>query len=104
MVLIRLKIDVFVSEFKQTEGTIEVVNQIQDSYNRSKVKLTLTGNQSDPVNLHNISTDKLVAKIDANNSESIILNGEAGKQEDETVDDNGATGQFNMVFKVKKAS
>ena len=97
-------IDVFVSEFKQTEGTIEVVNQIQDSYNRSKVKLTLTGNQSDPVNLHNISTDKLVAKIDANNSESIILNGEAGKQEDETVDDNGATGQFNMVFKVKKAS
>ena len=97
-------IDVYVSEFKKTGGTIEVVDQIQGSDNRSKVKLTLTGNQPDPVNLHNISTDQLVAKIGANNSESIILNGEAGKQTDATVDDNGATGQFNMVFKVKKAS
>ena len=97
-------VDVFVSEFKKTEGTIEVVNQIQSSDNRSKVKLTLTGNQSAPVNLHNISTDQLVAKIGANNSESIILNGEAGKQDDGTVDANGATGQFYMVFKVKKAS
>ena len=97
-------IDVYVSEFKKTEGTIEVVDQIQGSDNRSKVKLTLTGNQSAPVNLHNISTDQLVAKIGANNSESIILNGEAGKQTDATVDDNGATGQFNMVFKVKKTS
>ena len=97
-------IDVYVSEFKKTEGTIEVVDQIQSSDSRSKVKLTLTGNQSAPVNLHNISTDQLVAKIGANNSESIILNGEAGKQDDGTVDANGATGQFNMVFKVKKAS
>lgn len=97
-------IDVYVSEFKKTGGTIEVVDQIQGSDNRSKVKLTLTGNQPDPVNLHNISTDQLVAKIGANNSESIILNGEAGKQTDATVDDNGATGQFNMVFKVKKTS
>ena len=96
-------IDVYVSEFKKTEGTIEVVDQIQSSDSRSKVKLTLTGNQSAPVNLRNISTDQLVAKIGANNSESIILNGEAGKQDDGTVDANGATGQFNMVFKVKKA-
>lgn len=97
-------IDVYVSEFKKTGGTIEVVDQIQSADNRSKVKLTLTGNQPNPVNLHNISTDQLVAKIGANNSESIILNGEAGKQTDATVDDNGATGQFNMVFKVKKTS
>ena len=99
-------INVYVAEFKKTEGTIDIVDSIESGSNRSKVKLTLTGDQGSAVNLKDIETnpqDRLLAKIEANDSESIILGGEAGKQTDETIDSDGATGQFNMVFKVKKA-
>ena len=101
-------IDVYVSEFKKTSGNIELVDNISSgTSNRSQVKLTLTGDQVSPVNLKTIETnpqDTLLAEIGANDSESIILGGEAGKQADSTIDSNGATGQFNMVFKVKKHS
>lgn len=100
-------INVYVAEFKKTEGTINLVDNIDSgTSNRSNVKLTLTGDQGSAVNLKDIETnpqDTLLAKIEANDSESIILGGEAGKQTDETIDRDGATGQFNMVFKVKKA-
>ncbi len=100
-------INVYVAEFKKTEGTISLVDNIDSATsNRSNVKLTLTGDQGSAVNLKDIETnpqDTLLAKIEANDSESIILGGEAGKQTDETIDRDGATGQFNMVFKVKKA-
>lgn len=96
-------IDVYVSEFKKTSGNIELVDNITSgTYNRSQVKLTLTGDQGNPVNLKTIARDTLLAEIGANDSESIILGGEAGNQDDPTIDNNGATGQFNMVFKVKK--
>ena len=101
-------IDVYVSEFKKTSGNIELVDNISSgTSNRSQVKLTLTGDQVSPVNLKTIETnpqDTLLAEIGANDSESIILGGEAGTQSDATIDRDGATGQFNMVFKVKKHS
>ena len=101
-------IDVYVSEFKKTSGNIELVDNISsETSNRSQVKLTLTGDQVSPVNLKTIETnpqDTLLAEIGANDSESIILGGEAGTQANETIDRDGATGQFNMVFKVKKHS
>ena len=101
-------IDVYVSEFKKTSGNIELVDNISSgTSNRSQVKLTLTGDQVSPVNLKTIETnpqDTLLAEIGANDSESIILGGEAGTQADATIDRDGATGQFNMVFKVKKHS
>ena len=101
-------IDVYVSEFKKTSGNIELVDNISSgTSNRSQVKLTLTGDQVSPVNLKTIETnpqDTLLAEIGANDSESIILGGEAGTQANETIDRDGATGQFNMVFKVKKHS
>nr|WP_288701786.1 hypothetical protein [uncultured Romboutsia sp.] len=98
-------IDVYVSEFKQTSGNIELVdNIVSGTSNRSQVKLTLTGDQGSPVNLKTIARDTLLAEIGANDSESIILGGEAGTQANETIDRDGATGQFNMVFKVKKHS
>lgn len=101
-------VDVYVAEFKKTAGTIDLVeNIVSGTSNRGQVKLTLTGDQGNDVNLKNIETnpqDTLLAEIGANDSESIILGGEAGTQPNATIDSNGATGQFNMVFKVKKHS
>lgn len=102
-------IDVYVAEFTTTSGNIEVKQNISEGDNRSKVKLELTGNV-DPVNL---ADNKLktsaddgikVANIEGNNTRNITLTGEAGKAEDPSgVDQNGASAEFNMVFKVKKA-
>lgn len=101
-------IDVFVSEFKKTSGNIELVDDISSggSSHRGQVKLTLTGNKPS-VNLKNIAdtpTDTIVATVAGNNSGSIILGGEAGKSSDTNVDRDGASAEFNMVFKVKKHS
>ena len=104
-------IDVYVAEFTKTSGDIEVKESISSSDNRSKVKLELTGNTGTAVNLADnrlkTSTDDgiKVANIEGNNTGSITLAGEAGKKDDPTgVDQNGASAEFNMVFKVKKAS
>ena len=101
-------IDVFVSEFKKTSGNIELVDDISSggSSHRGQVKLTLTGNKPS-VNLKTIAdtpTDTIVATVAGNDSGSIILGGDAGKSSDTNVDQNGASAEFNMVFKVKKHS
>ena len=100
-------IDVYVSEFKKTSGNIELVDDISSggSSHRGQVKLTLTGNKPS-VNLKTIAdtpTDTIVATVAGNDSGSIILGGDAGKSSDTNVDQNGASAEFNMVFKVKKA-
>ena len=103
-------IDVYVAEFTKTSGNIEVKNTIAGDDNRSKVKLELTAGNGDKVNLAdsrlNTSGDGIkVANIEGNNTGSITLAGEAGKKDDPTgVDQNGASAEFNMVFKVKKHS
>ena len=103
-------IDVYVAEFTKTSGDIEVKETITGTDNRSKVKLELTGNEG-TVNLAdsrlNTSADDgiKVANIEGNNTRNITLAGEAGKAEDSSgVDLNGASAEFNMVFKVKKHS
>ena len=101
-------IDVYVSEFKKTSGNIELVDDISSggSSHRGQVKLTLTGNKPS-VNLKTIAdtpTDTIVATVAGNDSGSIILGGDAGKSSDTNVDQNGASAEFNMVFKVKKHS
>ncbi len=102
------EISVFVSQFTQTSGNIKVVDNIDPSVSkRGEVKLTLKGDQTTPVNLKTIETthqDTLVAQVAAEDSESIILGGEAGTQTNADVDTNGATGEFNMVFKVKQTN
>ena len=102
-------IDVYVSEFRKTSGDIEVKQTISpDSDNRSNVKLELTGNAT-TVNLAdsqlNGTSDGIkVANVKGNNTGNITLAGEAGKAEDQSgVDQTGASAEFNMVFKVKKA-
>ena len=103
-------IDVYVAEFTKTSGNIEVKETISGEDNRSKVKLELTAGNGDKVNLAdsrlNTSGDGIkVANIEGNNTGSITLAGEAGKKDDPTgVDQNGASAEFNMVFKVKKHS
>ena len=100
-------IDVYVSEFRRTSGDIEVKQTISsDTDNRSKVKLELTGNEP-TVNLAsqlNATSDGVkVANVKGNNTGNITLTGEAGKANESGVDQTGASAEFNMVFKVKKA-
>ena len=102
-------IDVYVSEFRKTSGDIEVKETITGTDNRSKVKLELTGNTGTAVNLANSQLDGTsdgvkVANVKGNNTGNITLAGQAGTAADESgVDQNGASAEFNMVFKVKKA-
>ena len=102
-------IDVYVSEFRRTSGDIEVKQTISsDTDNRSKVKLELTGNTGTAVNLADSQLDGTsdgvkVANVKGNNTGNITLTGEAGKADESGVDQNGASAEFNMVFKVKKA-
>ena len=103
-------IDVYVSEFTKTSGNINVIQDIvSGTSNRADVKLELTGN-ADTVNLAdsrlNTSGDGIkVANIEGNNTGNITLAGKAGTEEDQNgVDQNGASAEFNMVFKVKKHS
>ena len=101
-------IDVYVAEFTKTSGNIEVKNTIAGDDNRSKVKLELTGNEA-TVNLAdsqlNTSSDGIkVANVEGNNTGNITLAGQAGTAEDQSgVDQTGASAEFNMVFKDKKA-
>lgn len=95
-------IDVFVSDFQQISGNIEVVEEITQSSERGKVKLTLKGdNDSNEVNLKTLSGDEKLSTIKGGNSKTIILGGAAGVATNPNIDENGATGEFNMVFKVK---
>lgn len=95
-------IDVFVSDFQQISGNIEVVEEINQSSERGKVKLTLKGdNDSSEVNLKTLSGDEKLSTIQGGNSKTIILGGAAGVAANTNIDENGATGEFNMVFKVK---
>jgi len=95
-------IDVFVSDFQQTSGDIEVVQEINESSKRGQVKLTLKGdNENGEVNLKTLSGDAKLSTIQGGNSKTIILGGAAGVAENTNIDTNGATGEFNMVFKVK---
>ena len=102
------EISVLVSQFTKISGNINVVETIEPSTSkRGDVKLTLTGDQPDPVNLKRIETtpqDTLVAKVASGDSKNIILGGEAGTQTNADIDANGAKGEFNMVFKVKQTN
>ena len=102
-------IDVYVAEFTKTSGNINVKENLDSGTStRADVKLELTGNE-DTVNLAdsrlNTSADGIkVANIEGNNTGNITLAREAGTVADSSgVDQNGASAEFNMVFKVKKA-
>lgn len=115
-------IDIFVSQFAETKSGITLKTEDELStpdkrgnLDRSNVSLVLKGSDSDgsqtKVDLAKIAngttTDesaKKVLNIGAAAQGSMALTGTAGtqKQPGSNVDQNGATGEFNLVFSIKK--
>lgn len=115
-------IDIFVSQFETTKSGITLKTEDElstpekrENFDRSNVSLVLKGSDSDgsqkKVDLAKIAngttTDesaKKVLNIGAAAQGSMALTGTAGtqKQPGSNVDQNGATGEFNLVFSIKK--
>ena len=114
-------IDIFVSQFAETKSGITLKTEdalAQDqrgNFDRSNVSLVLKGSNSDgsqtKVDLAKIANGttteesaKKVLNIGAAAQGSMALTGTAGtkKPSDSNVDQNGATGEFNLVFSIKK--
>ena len=115
-------IDIFVSQFAETKSGITLKTEDdlstpekRGNFDRSNVSLVLKGSDSDgsqtKVDLAKIAngttTDesaKKVLNIGAAAQGSMALTGTAGtqKQSGSNVDQNGATGEFNLVFSIKK--
>ena len=115
-------IDIFVSQFAETKSGITLKTEDDLStpekrvnFDRSNVSLVLKGSDSDGsqknVDLAKIAngttTDesaKKVLNIGSGSQGSMALTGTAGtkKTSDSNVDQNGATGEFNLVFSIKK--
>lgn len=114
-------IDIFVSQFAETKSGItlkteeELAPAERGNLDRSNVSLVLKGSESDgrqtKVDLAKIANGttteesaKKVLNIGAAAQGSMALTGTAGtkKQAGSNVDQNGATGEFNLVFSIKK--
>lgn len=113
-------IDIFVSQFEATKSGItlkkeeELTSENRGSFDRSNVSLVLKGldnnGRQTKVDLAKIAdgtttseTDKKVLNIGSGAQKSIALTGTAGTADAEDgVDKTGATGEFNLVFSIKK--
>ena len=114
-------IDIFVSQFAETKSGITLKTEdalAQDqrgNFDRSNVSLVLKGSNSDgsqtKVDLAKIAngtttseSDRKILNIGSATQGSMALTGTAGtkKPSDSNVDQNGATGEFNLVFSIKK--
>lgn len=96
---------VYVGSFKETKVndgiTIQPLSKDLTSLDRSNVHLYLSGDQQ--IDLGEvITTEKHLTEVQAANTKNIQLLGEAGKASGTTVDINGASEKFNLVFKIKK--
>ena len=113
-------VDVLVSELRNANNAITVKSKSEltsnlSNFDRSNVYLELSGSVGGQATTVDLSTangisDQKVLNVGANSSGLITLNGGAGtkKYEDNlkagTVNENGASGEFTLVFKVKKDS
>lgn len=112
-------IDISVSQFVQTKSglTLKTTDELTDSnkntLDRSNVSLVLKGSDKgvqknvDLAKIANGTTtaeaEKKVLNVAAGTQGSIALTGMAGTAEaTEGVDKTGATGEFNLVFSIKK--
>ena len=113
-------IDIFVSQFAETKSGITLKTEdalAQDqrgNFDRSNVSLVLKGSNSDgsqtKVDLAKIAdgttsleSERKVLNIGAGTQGSMALTGMAGTAKAaEGVDKTGATGEFNLVFSIKK--
>nr|WP_288564380.1 hypothetical protein [uncultured Romboutsia sp.] len=97
-------IDVYVSEFTQKSGDIELVAQASEATSRGQVHLKLKGKAGEvTLRPNEVQETKLVNVAGGGGIGTINLNGTAGKETSDK-DSTGATGEYNMVFKIKKAS
>lgn len=99
---------VSVGSFKETVTnggiTLQAKGTSMDALDRANVILTLAGNNGE-VDLSAVDTNEVISIIDENNTDTIQLLGEAGTATQSVdVDDNGASEDFNLVFKIKKNS
>ena len=114
-------IDIFVSQFAETKSGITLKKEDElntpekrENFDRSNVSLVLkglgdNGNQT-KVDLAKIAdgtatseSDRKVLNIGTGTQGSMALTGTAGtKTSDGDVDTKGATGEFNLVFSIKK--
>ena len=96
---------VSVGSFKETQSndgiTVQPRTKDLTSLDRSNIHLYLSGDNI--VDLGEaITTEKHLAEVQAANTKSIQLLGEAGKASDVTVDASGVSEEFDLVFKIKK--
>ena len=120
------KVDVFAYEFVDKDSTptgIEVKKTLEDSDNRTKVKLNLSGNagvanftstitSTEPKGIYGSTTAPItddgvkiatVGKVgDTKNTEDLTLDGEAGKGSGEV--EKAIREEFTLRLKIKKAS
>ena len=102
-------IQVLVGDFQEkiANGGITVKNHSTNlaNENRATVKLALVGN-TEHVDLADLASkpDTAISIIPAGGSDNIRLMGAAGEQPDNGVDQNGASEEFNLIFKIKKHS
>ena len=104
------EVQVLVGDFQETNVrggiTLEGHGENMDSLDRSHIQLALKGNTS-YVDLSDMpgSADTKISVIPAGGSDNIQLLGAAGKATTNSngVDQNGASEDFTLIFKIKKA-
>ncbi len=104
-------IDLFVSDFRTNNGGITLKSKSDmatpESFDRSNVSLILNGNDGGSPTEVDLSTikgnsDQKLLNVSKNSSGFINLTGTAGTNQDSSNVENGASGDFTLVFKVKK--
>lgn len=96
---------VSVGQFKETKVnsgiTIRPLAEDLTNMDRSNIHLYLQGDNLVDLG-EEISKDKELIAIPASDSKAVQLLGSAGKGSGSEVDENGASEEFNLVFKIKK--
>lgn len=99
------EISVSVGQFKETKAnsgiTVRPLTESLTDKDRSNVHLYLQGDNLVDLGGEISMNNELVA-IPASDSKSVQLLGSAGKGSGTEVDENGASEEFNLVFKIKK--
>jgi hypothetical protein len=99
------EISVSVGQFKETKVnsgiTIRPVSEDLTNLDRSNIHLYLQGDTVVDLG-EKISSDKELVVVPASDSKIVQLLGSAGKNDGIEVDANGASEEFDLVFKIKK--
>ena len=78
------------------------LEQTLEKLDRSNLHLDLVSNQ-DSIDLgKSITTPIKLLDLEASNNGTLRLIGEAGKEENSTVDKKGVSEKFSLVFEIKK--